>query len=243
MSIKIRIWKPKYYYGDAINGRPRAVEFFPGYTTLIGPNGSGKTTYLRQIQEFCRKHEYECLYFGATDDTDRYGKSNALLTGNISYLSGLICSSEGERIMQRTGALANRAGSWYKEIKAKNYKGPTFILIDSIDSGMSLDKLYVFRRDFVNFIIEFQKQQGNSELYIICAVNDWELIHDSRQLNVCTNRYMSIKTYESFRNFVFRNSKEELEDGEWKKKHSPKTEAVESCCSTITIRESDKNRS
>ena len=69
MSIKIRIWIPKYYYGDAINGRPRAVEFFPGYTTLIGPNGSGKTTYLRQIQEFCRKHEYECLYFGATDDT------------------------------------------------------------------------------------------------------------------------------------------------------------------------------
>ena len=100
-----------------------------------------------------------------------------------------------------------------KKMRDENYKGPVFILLDSIDSGMSIDKLFVFRRDLIDFILLIEKQLDNGQLYIINAANDWELIREADQVNVLTGKHMDIRTYESYRNFVFKNSKEDRDLG------------------------------
>ena len=232
-TITIPIWLPSKYYGEAdgtVKGK-RYVDFEPGYTVLIGPNGSGKSTYIKQIQyDFCREHEYPVIKFGGRDEHDRFSRSASLMNGDFEFLAGSMLSSEGENIMLRTSRLASYVGSQMRELRSKLYKGPVFILLDSIDSGMSMDKLFVFRRDFIDFIILMEKQLGNDQLYIINAANDWELIREADQINVLTGKHMNIKTYESYRNFVFKNSKEDIPNGQWKKRFS-EIQRDESCSS------------
>lgn len=227
-GIKIPIWMPNQYYeGTDEHARPKRITFYPGYTALIGPNGAGKSTYLRQVIDYAKINHLEYFEFGATDENDHFSKGAAMCSGNMSYLAAMMSSSEGEVIMHRTGALASTIGNKVRLLKAKGYKGPFFICMDSLDSGMSYDKLYIIRRDLINLILNAEKFSG-IDFYIICAVNDWEMVRDATQLNVITGKYVKIRTYESFRNFVFKNSKEELEDGEWKKA-IPKIEGTESC--------------
>ena len=223
MSIKIPIWLPDKYYGeiDGTSKGKRYVTFEPGYTVLIGPNGSGKSTYIKQIEhDFCREHKYKCIKFGGRDEHDIFSRSAYFMSGDVSFLAESMCSSEGENIMLRIGKLASYIGANMKKMRDENYKGPVFILLDSIDSGMSIDKLFVFRRDLIDFILLIEKQLGNDQLYIINAANDWELIREADQVNVLTGKHMNIRTYESYRNFVFKNSKEDIPNGQWKKKFS-----------------------
>ena len=241
MSIKIPIWLPDKYYGedDGTGKGKRYVTFEPGYTVLIGPNGSGKSTYIKQITyEFTRQNQYKSIMFGGRDEHDRFSRSSSLMNGDLSFLANSFMSSEGENIMLRINRLASYVGQNMRKMREEKYNGPAFLLLDSIDSGMSIDKLFVFRRDFIDFIIQIEKQLGNDHLYVINAANDWELIREADQVNVLTGKHMNIRTYESYRNFVFKNSKEDIPNGQWKKKFS-EIQRDESCSTESSNRAED----
>ena len=66
----------------------KSIDLKPGLTVLVGCNGYGKTTLIRQIKEFAKHNKYKCVSFegynSRSSDMERLG-----LFGHFDELSGL----------------------------------------------------------------------------------------------------------------------------------------------------------
>ena len=206
----IKIWLPEDYYGaeESKSRRRKSVDIFPGFTTLVGPNGAGKTTYLHQIRDFCKEMKYPVIYYDNLSDGGQNSMSAALWSGRNSFLANLATSSEGENIVQNLGEFAQKVGStMYRQ---RNKPEPVFILLDGLDSGLSIDRLLQVKAQFVNFILDIENEQSAHDTYIISTANNYELVVGSTAINVLTGKPISLKTYNAFRKFILKNCKEDI---------------------------------
>lgn len=216
MSISLQVYDPNTYYGiGSTKERVIDIEINPGYTALVGPNGTGKSTFLQQIQTFCEKNGYKYLIYDNMRDGRHSTIDMGLAMGNISDIAAHICNSEGEGIIYNIGNLAAKVGRMcYQNGLSFTVQTPVFVLLDGIDSGMSIDKLWSFRHDFADFIISEERKNNNPDLYIITTANNYELVNRNADcINVITGKHMTFDSYDSFEEFIFRNSKEEFSNG------------------------------
>jgi hypothetical protein len=73
-----------------------------------------------------------------------------------------------------------------------------FILLDGIDSGLSIDGIIDIKENLFNFIVKDAKKDG-LDVYILASSNAYELANGSCCLNVVTGEYYIPETYERYK--------------------------------------------
>lgn len=216
----IKTWKDPYDVGFTVC-KEKEMIFNPGLTVLVGCNGSGKTTTLRNIEEECKEmkvpcHLYDNLSKGRNSSFDDYfsgfGTDKDFEDGIKIFLS-----SEGESI----GINVSKQGRLYKEFfkegiikdasyrfeeifDFKHHKGVLdnrrVLLFDAVDSGLSVD-MVIEMKEYFKKVIE-GAQINEYELYIIASANEYELCSRESCFDVTTGKYITFEDYSEYKNFI-----------------------------------------
>ena len=226
-NLKIDTWRDPYETGSSLT-KPKTIEFNEGLTVLVGCNGTGKSTLIYNIKEYCDSINVPCYRY---DNLSKGGntslismvtsgfKSNYTLSDAVSLFN----SSEGEAIKIN---LLNDSCLYDEFIKSGSYKDYIYnftsllgdnkkidnkyknekrrvLLFDAVDSGLSVDSV-VELKIFFNEIIESSKK-FDKELYIIIAANEYELARESDCFDVTNGKYIRFSDYEDYREFILKS--------------------------------------
>lgn len=175
----------------------------PGYTAIVGPNGAGKSTLLHELAEIGEERGYDVFrYSDVTDGRD--AAVQRTIDGGMGPLSlffTFATSSEGERAALSFGeAVRNIGEAVAKAIAADK---PLLILLDSLDSGASIDRL----RELMDFfqLVEHDAgiQPGGAAhaIYIVAAVNSYELAK-RMCVDPRTGQSLTFGSYEEYARFI-----------------------------------------
>lgn len=175
------------------------VEIIPGITVLVGCNGSGKSTLIHQIKDQLESENIPFYHFDNLSDGGGYARSVAVYFGDMDFAARGMTSSEGENIRLNIENMAGRLGH---DIR-KKYKDTDqyWILLDAIDSGLSVDNI-VELKDLLNMIIELE---SDKDIYILIAANEYELARGEECFDVTNCMYRIFKDYESYREFILKS--------------------------------------
>jgi len=183
----------------------------PGYTVLVGPNGAGKTTLLAQIEEEAKKRNYKVLRYGDKENGGKHILQKSVSDGDCFKFASLSTCSEGELMAEAFGDMARLIGDTVRDAKKRNI--PLFILLDSLDSGTSIDRQRQMMDLFHLIEEDIGVGTGNSEhdIYIINAANSFEIVQGERAIDVRTGQLCEFKNYRQYSNWIC----------SYFKKHSP----------------------
>lgn len=235
MSKKIELFRDYYDTGYNLY-KKKTIEIKPGITILVGCNGIGKTTLLHQIKDKLKKENIPCILFDNLKDGGSNSISEAMCKGNIGFGATAMMSSEGENIVMNVGQLAARLGQFVKEGEDPKEKGwnrivrsmsqlngeeveepeipnERWILLDAIDSGLSVDNIVDIKEQLFKTILKYNF--GN-EIYIVISANEYEMARGEQCFDVYNGKYVNLKDYEEYRNLV-------LQSKEWKIQRSEKS--------------------
>ena len=167
---------------------------------LVGPNGSGKTTTLDQISRAVDNPACHSVYFNNEFEGGNVEAQRLLNTGTTTQLASFATSSEGQRIMQCLGRIAYSVG---QKIRSMSQSGHNilFVMLDAIDSGMSINNIRYLKEEFFNLVIEDCKN-NNIEVYIVTAANSYEMTKGCHCIDVSTGKEITFKDYEEYANFI-----------------------------------------
>ena len=220
MSRKIKMWRDPY--GEGFNTcKKREIEIEPGLTVLVGCNGAGKTTMIKNIKDEMGKANVPVFLYNNLSDGGSHSVSAALFSGDSVLGGTMICSSEGERISLNISIAASKwrkfiqtgdDGDKFKhltkslsemginEIKEQEILNERWILLDAIDSGFSVDNIIEVKELF-QLVIDDARSQG-IELYIIASANEYELASGENCMDVMTGKYIQFKDYDDYKKFI-----------------------------------------
>lgn len=210
MSQKFKIIRDYYDRNEKIYDKT-SVEFKPGLTVLVGCNGSGKTTLLRQIKEGCKKNELPVMEFDNYHDGGSSAISYAGSIGDYSKVAKDLCSSEGERISGNMAMVAGRIGRFVRD---NSDAGKLFILLDAVDSGLSVDNVIELKRDLFSFVITDCTDKG-IEIYLIVSANEYELARGEQCFDVSSCKYVKINSYDEYRDVIIETRKKKNKRYGW----------------------------
>lgn len=178
-----------------------AVQFQPGVTVLIGCNGCGKTTLLKQIQRQLEELGLPYIEYKNVNDGGSRAVQSALDHGMGKLMASLMMSSEGESLSQNIGQMVQKLGAMTKNCPDDK---EFWVLLDGSDSGMSIDHIIEIKEFFHSKMIEGDKER---HFYILITANDYEMASGERCLDVRTCEYREFKTYEEYKEFILESRK------------------------------------
>ena len=222
MSYIIQTWRDPYDTGVAMTSA-RQVELKPGVTILTGCNGSGKTTFLRNVEEQAREEHIPVYHFdGLTTNSRDTHIQQSLNSQDFPFLTSMITSSEGEgtvlslckaaaelRAFLQTGETkeTKKRREWQNIFMTEEEKQDSLdtgririLLFDAIDSGYSIDNICELKNLFRDILEDARKMKR--EVYILAAANEYELVRGERCLDVSTGKEISFSDYEEYRTFI-----------------------------------------
>lgn len=221
MSRKFTL-KRDYYEENYNLYKKKTITIQPGVTVLTGCNGIGKTTLLHQIQDNLKKNHIPVITFDNLKDGGNQSISKASFYGNFSFMATAMCSSEGENIVTNIGQLAAKLGQFVKtgtdpenrlhdrlvksiaqinheEIKEETMSNERWILLDAIDSGLSVDNVVDVKEQLFKTILKYN---FGKEIYILVSANAYEMAKDEQCFDVYNGKYIEFKDYEEYRQFI-----------------------------------------
>lgn len=170
--------------------------------------------------------------FDNLNDGGSKSVSEASFYGDFSFMATAMCSSEGENIVMNLGKLAVRLGDFVKtgedtkdvKFKAlarslrledkteeeKEIPKERWILLDAVDSGLSVDNVIDLKEQLFKTILEYS--YGN-EIYIVVSANEYEMARGEQCFDVYNGKYVKFNDYEEYRNLVSQSK-------EWKYQRS-----------------------
>ena len=177
-------------------------EISPGLTILVGCNGSGKTTTLLSIKDaYGKDPNYKVFHWDGLSDKG-IAKQRALDMQRIDVLSSLAFSSEGEEISTNIGLLAGTIGSFIGKNKDKD----VIILLDGLDSGLSIDNITEIKDFFKDLLIPDIEKSGHN-CYIIAPANEYELARGERCIDARSGKEIAFRDYEDYRKYILESRK------------------------------------
>lgn len=187
---KIKTWRDPYGEGFTPT-RPKEIELKTGLTVLVGCNGAGKTTLLNNIKAALGNEPF--LYFNNLTDGGTSSFSSLLYSGDVASAATLWTSSEGEQITHNIAMIASqlreflRTGETIQSKKLKRwgsiFKDPEeinqeitsrerWILLDAVDSGLSIDNVVDVKENLFDLVMQDAKQLG-LDVYIVVSANEY----------------------------------------------------------------------
>ena len=197
--MKFQLTKDCYEKNEVIFNSDE-VDLEPGLTVLVGCNGYGKSTWMKQIKNQLKPNKQYLTFDYATSDTSYNKMDKFLVNGDLTKMATMATSSEGERLFI---GFADFVQQFRRFIEKNKNRKDLFIFADGIDSGLSIDKLE-YLKEFFHIVLD---DNPDVNLYIIVSTNSYELAKDERCLDVVNNDIKTFKTYKEFRNFVIESSK------------------------------------
>lgn len=186
-------------YDDYNLYKKHTFKFNEGITCLIGKNGSGKSTLLRMIQEILKPKN--CFYY-ANEDSEREASGRFLFHGDMEYLCRNLGSSEGQNIRNNFYDVVGDIHSYIIRMHDKNKK-QAIILLDGLDSGISLDYVLEIKKDLIPLILKDCKDH-NLECYILISANNYEFCNGENCVRVSDAKEFKFKNYDDFRKIYLR---------------------------------------
>lgn len=219
---KIKTWRDPYETGFS-TCRAREIEIKEGLTVLVGCNGSGKTTLIHNIREILRKEDIPFIFYDNLHDGGGNAASSLFYNDEIGIAAALWTASEGECININMGVMSTKLrgflqdGTYIKDKrshalaqlfrsddeKEKEVPDERWLLLDAVDSGLSIDNVIDLKGLFDLLIKESEKL--GIALYIVIAANEYELVNGSNCMDVTTGKYLQFKDYDDFRKFIIKS--------------------------------------
>ena len=203
----------------------KEFEFKPGVTVLVGCNGCGKTTLLHQIKDYLKNKKVPVLSFDNLHDGGSNARSEAAAMNDFTFLATASFSSEGENIVMNVGRLAKNLRPFIQTGESQNrgdrlckafaravwgdqeepeVPNERWLLLDAIDSGLSVDNIVDIKDLLFKTIIEDSEAQG-IKTFIIISANEFEMAREEQCMDVHTGKYRTFKGYESYRKFILKS--------------------------------------
>lgn len=164
----------------------------PGFTALVGPNGAGKTTLLSQLKTYANQNNIPVWHYSNRRE-GRHMAEAAALENRLDFVAASLTASEGEQVAMHF-RYTIRSLPGFVRIAS----GPVFILLDAIDSGASIDRARKLR-EFFDYVID---TEADREVYIIMAVNHFELARNADCVHTRTGEHMTFPDYETYARFI-----------------------------------------
>ena len=215
----------KDYYEEGVNlYKKKTVTINSGVTVLVGCNGIGKTTFLHQIRDRLKKQNIPCIQYNNLEDGGSKSISSASFYGDYGFMAEAWSSSEGENIVLNISRLASELVQFVKtgKIKEKNpfskafknlngvkdedkeFSSERWILLDAVDSGLSVDNIIDIKEQLFKTILEYN--YGN-EIYIVISANEYEMARGEQCFDVYNGKYITFKDYKDYRNMILESKK------------------------------------
>lgn len=187
------------------------VEIEEGFTVLIGCNGCGKSTLLNTMEDKLRELKIPVFSFDNLTEGGNHSMEESLFYNNLGMLAAQATSSEGENIHLNLGKTASKLGNFVRKNRSKE---ELWILMDAIDSGLSIDNIIDFKKNLVDVVLEDNKDK---KVYFIVSANEYEMACGEKCFSVQDCKYVDIKNYEDYKKLI-------LKTREWKKKQREEEE-------------------
>lgn len=203
MSRKIML--DKFFYGENFSPifKKTEIEFQPGLTVLVGCNGSGKTTMLKQIKNNLTKEGEETPYL--LYDNYKNGIkgmiSATMSLGDFSLFKDNVFNSEGEGIVTALLKVSCDMGILIRNNPNAN---EYWFLFDAVDSGLSIDNIIDVKQNLFKFVLNDCKSK---DIYIIVSANSYEFASGEQCLDVAKGKYITFKGYKGYRRFILNSEK------------------------------------
>lgn len=202
MSRAFKIEREPYEYDEFIYTKEEFT-FEPGVTVLVGCNGIGKTTLLKQIERHLEKQEIPYLAYDNLKDGGDTSLTRALFHGAVDLAGSLFCSSEGEAIVTNIANRAGQIGAFFRK-EVPNAR-EVWLIFDAIDSGLSVDNIVEIKEQL--FSVIFETNPGK-DIYIIVSANEYEMCRGERCFDTRNGEYIEFKTYDQYRRFILKSRKQ-----------------------------------
>ena len=164
---------------------------------LVGCNGTGKTTFLKEIEHQLKKREVPLVSYDNLKDGGHNALSFAAHIGNMEYLAMGMCSAEGENIYMNLGQTVRKIRNMIqKHPKAKEL----WVLMDAVDSGLSVDNIVELKELLFEIVNDVSKR--GTDIYFIMSANEYEMARNEQCLDIYNGRYIKFADYEEYRQFV-----------------------------------------
>lgn len=167
-------------------------------TILLGPNGTGKSTSMRTIEQELKNKEIKFTKYSTSHDDIVQKSAPAFGDWDIA---GIACSfhSEGERMSDSFFKWMN---SDVLRVLLEDKTCPVAILIDESDSGLSIDKICETYSPLL-FILE-EELKNNRDIKIVITCNSYELAEYldksyAEFIWVPTKEHITLGSYNSFK--------------------------------------------
>ena len=191
--LKVKIYDDYNLY------KKHTFEFNEGITCLIGKNGAGKSTLLKMIQEILKPKN--CFYYN-NEDSEKHAMDKFSFYGDMENLFRNFGSSEGQNIRNNFGDVVGGIRQYILRMKNKNKK-QVVILLDGLDSGISLDYIVQLKKDLFPLILQ-DCEENNLECYILIGANNYEFCSDVDCVRVSDAKHFKFKDYNDFRKIYLR---------------------------------------
>lgn len=165
-----------------------------------------KTTFIHQIRDRLKINGIPYIQYDNFHDGGKESISNALFCGDLEFVSMSVKSSEGENIFLNIYKLASELGQFVNTgiSEEKETISERWILLDAIDSGLSMDNIIDIKEQLFKTILEYN--YGN-EIYIVISANEYEMARGEQCFDVYHGKYITFKDYEDYRNMILESKK------------------------------------